>query len=96
MTIRNTKHGLYYELWYQNHRKVLKTARKRGIVPAWANIEKIAEIYRNCPDGMDVDHIIPMGCKKASGLHCEFNLQYLTRFENQSKLNKLPPEYRAD
>ena len=56
--------------------------------PPWANIEKIKEIYINCPDGYEVDHVIPLQGRLVSGLHVETNLQYLTQFENRSKGNR--------
>lgn len=59
--------------------------RKRLVIPAWANKEAIEKIYRNCPSGMTVDHIVPIAGKKVCGLHVENNLQYLTRSENSRK-----------
>ena len=56
--------------------------------PSWANKEKILEIYRNRPKGMHVDHIIPLNGKYVSGLHIEYNLQYLSSEENLAKGNK--------
>jgi hypothetical protein len=56
--------------------------------PKWANKDKIREIYRNCPDGYHVDHIVPLKGKTVWGLHVEHNLQYLTASENQKKHNK--------
>jgi 5-methylcytosine-specific restriction endonuclease McrA len=81
---------MYNTVWYQNFSSAVKRSRKLRATPKWADIGKIKEIYRNCPDGYEVDHIIPLACKEASGLHCEFNLQYLTAKENQQKKNKLP------
>lgn len=51
-----------------------------------ANREKIREIYKNCPDGYEVDHIRPLS---KGGLHHEDNLQYLTVNENRKKGNKI-------
>jgi hypothetical protein len=65
----------------RNSAKLLRTV-------AWANLEKIKEIYKNCPKGMVVDHIIPLQGKLVSGLHVENNLQYLTPSENNRKSNK--------
>ena len=51
-----------------------------------ANKEKIKQIYENCPEGHEVDHIIPLS---KGGLHHEDNLQYLTIAENRSKGNRV-------
>ena len=56
--------------------------------PKWADLDKIKEVYLNCPKGLEVDHIIPLQGKEVSGLHVACNLQYLTRSENSSKSNK--------
>ena len=69
-------------------RKLAKLQR----MPAWANIEKIKEIYINCPKGYHVDHIIPLRGKLVSGFHIENNLQYLKAEDNLSKSNKFSLE----
>jgi len=56
--------------------------------PSWADLEKIKEVYANCPEGYHVDHIIPLQGEMVSGLHVETNLQYLTAEENLKKGNK--------
>lgn len=73
-----------YQREYQKRRKALKLDR----VPSWADLDKIKEIYNNCPEGMHVDHIVPLQGDLVSGLHVENNLQYLTATENMSKHNK--------
>lgn len=65
-------------------RKGIKLSR----IPKWANINKIKEIYSNCPIGYHVDHIVPLQGKLVSGLHVENNLQYLSKEENLKKSNK--------
>lgn len=61
-------------------------ARRLGQCPADADHEKIATIYRDCPEGHEVDHIIPVS---KGGLHHQDNLQYLPKLENRRKFNKL-------
>jgi len=73
---------------FRKNRKLSKEKR----IPPWANIKKIKEIYDNCPDGMEVDHIIPLHGEIVSGLHVHNNLQYLTPAENEAKGNKYVPE----
>lgn len=60
--------------------------KKRNQTPPDADMDKIKEIYLNCPPGYEVDHIIPIS---KGGLHHQDNLQYLTITENRSKSNKL-------
>lgn len=47
--------------------------------------EAIRQFYSDCPDGYEIDHIIPF-CK--GGLHKLENLQYLTKKENQVKFTR--------
>lgn len=80
--------------WKQNNPEKNKyySAKRRAAkiqrTPAWANQEKINEIYANCPEGYHVDHIVPLRGERVSGLHVENNLQYLPASENISKGNK--------
>lgn len=54
--------------------------------PPDADRAAMREFYANCPEGYEVDHIIPIS---KGGLHTLDNLQYLTRTENRRKSNKL-------
>lgn len=67
----------------QANRRAAKIQR----TPKWADLEKIKEIYHNCPEGMHVDHIIPLQGSIVSGLHVENNLQYLSASDNLRKGN---------
>ena len=53
------------------------------------NQEIMDRIYDNCPEGYEVDHIIPL---TRGGEHNENNLQYLLREDNRKKNNKLESE----
>lgn len=65
-----------------------KRAASLQRTPVWADFVKIKQIYKNCPIGYHVDHIIPLNGKLVSGLHVENNLQYLLAKDNIVKSNK--------
>ena len=60
--------------------------------PAWANEDKIKEIYKHCPTGYHVDHIFPLQSDWVCGLHVENNLQCIPANDNLKKSNKFIPE----
>ena len=68
----------YYVMTYR--------ARKYNQTPPDADMKLIKEIYKNCPNDKEVDHIVPIS---KGGLHHQNNLQYLTKEENQKKGNKI-------
>ena len=63
--------------------------RKYSATPIDADRKLILEFYKNCPEGYEVDHIIPIS---KGGKHHQDNLQYLTAQENRRKSNKIIPE----
>lgn len=89
-----------YRRWYErNPKAALAQTRKQQAarlkrVPAWSEKEAIRKFYEDCPEGYEVDHVIPLQGKTASGLHVLANLQYLPSLENRSKGNRLPEELK--
>ena len=76
----NTEKGKYaYSIAQYNRRSRFKQASKD--IP-WKERILIGKFYKNCPEGYEVDHIIPIA---RGGKHRLSNLQYLTEKENQSK-----------
>ncbi len=75
--------------YFTNSAAKYRAAKLSAIAP-WADLNKIAEIYRDCPEGYHVDHIFPLQGETCCGLHVENNLQYLPAKDNLSKGNKLP------
>lgn len=93
-----------YAAWAKRNKHVVNAlimkryAAKKNATPAWADYDKIREFYREAArlteaTGVrhEVDHIYPLQGKNVSGLHCEANLQIITKLENLRKRNK-PPE----
>jgi hypothetical protein len=72
----------------QRARQAKYKASKIGAVVPWSNLEDISLFYSKCPEGFQVDHIVPLQGEKVSGLHVLSNLQYLSKFDNLSKNNK--------
>jgi len=73
------------------YKNSIRRAKKCMATVPWADLAKIKKIYLNCPEGMHVDHIIPLQGEQVSGLHVEYNLQYLTAEKNLKKSNKFTP-----
>jgi hypothetical protein len=70
--------------------RIMNNEKRSLRVPAWADLNLITKFYQNCPEGMVVDHIIPLQGRTVSGLHVLSNLQYLTLEENLKKSNRYP------
>jgi hypothetical protein len=84
-----------FQQWANNNRssinsRNIKAATNRSLrVVAWTDWDKILNVYKNCPEDKEVDHTIPLQGEFVSGLHVDWNLQYLTPHENRSKLNQI-------
>lgn len=85
----------------ENPDKVKEYATKRNRMltertPKWISRSELRVIYRKCPVGLNVDHIVPLWGLTADGyevhgLHVPWNLQYLTAAENVQKGNRMRP-----
>lgn len=76
------------------HHLALTTAHKRAVkqrTPTWVDRSALVAVYRNCPVGFQVDHIIPLRGVSVSGLHVPWNLQYLRADDNRRKSNHFDP-----
>jgi hypothetical protein len=78
----------YYKTKVAAHRS---RAEKLNRLPAWADQQAIEKVFRDAPDGLEIDHIIPLQSENCSGLHVHNNLQYLTTKENGRKHNNFKP-----
>lgn len=72
------------------HHCALRRLRLKEQVPEDFDIDAVKAFYRDCPAGMEVDHIIPVS---RGGMHHIDNLQYLSKTENRSKGNKILEEH---
>ena len=78
-----------------NNRRKDKSIRRKRLkraMPIWANKSDIKNFYLNRPEGMHVDHIIPLSGNNVCGLHVIDNLQYLNAYDNMIKSNKFEHE----
>jgi hypothetical protein len=82
------KSNYYKNKAYSRAGVAKRKAAKLNQTPKWADLKGIQKFYENCPEGHEVDHIIPLQGKNVRGLHVLENLQYLPIFENRKKSNK--------
>jgi 5-methylcytosine-specific restriction endonuclease McrA len=68
--------------------KARRRAAEKQQCPAWSELLEVQDFYERCPEGMEVDHIVPLRGKLVSGLHVLENLQYLEQSENRKKGNR--------
>lgn len=87
----STIHGQSATKAYKTFHQQKREAAKLHRTPRWADMELIRMFYEMCPDGMVVDHILPLQGTHISGLNVLGNLQYLTASENSRKRNKFVP-----
>lgn len=81
----------YHSTYRKSHPEINRvSASKRRVsvkqrTPIWANTQEIKDFYKICPEGLVVDHIIPLKGSNVSGLHVLSNLRYVTFEENAKK-----------
>lgn len=81
---RNIKQDHVWQEYHCRYERLHKTA-KHDI----AYRKELQEFFKNRPEGMTVDHIVPLQGKEVCGLHVPWNLQYLSQSDNARKGNKL-------
>lgn len=84
----------YYKDYLKNNRRafVFRNAKRRArllkATPPWADLVKIKEIYKTCPEGFHVDHVYPLISDWVCGLHVENNLRAIPAKDNLAKGNR--------
>jgi hypothetical protein len=93
---REAYNNSFYERYPDSYKLNAHVRHKafKDATPPWVDMSAIKDIYRNCPEGHHVDHIIPLrgimpDGSRVSGLHVPWNLQYLPARVNRGKSNKV-------
>jgi integrase len=81
---------------YDPARKYYRRKDVKDRTPKWVDLKEVLEFYAKCPEGYEVDHIVPLkgliDGRPVTGLHALHNLQYLTKAENRKKYNRITEE----
>jgi hypothetical protein len=79
-------HSMSHIVAKQIRKRLEKGSDKR--IPKWQSKKELYDFYSKCPEGMQVDHVVPVNHPIVSGLHVINNLQYLSVEDNSIKSNE--------
>jgi len=84
---RETPEGRQKFREYMRYYSSIRRCAKLKATPPWVDKTELEAVYRACPEGYHVDHIVPLKHPLVCGLHVPANLQYLPAAENVRKNN---------